>query len=512
MKRLIGGANGSKWALSDSYPYILGNRNDFYDAPSSLDIAWQIFFPMMKVQLRKKSNGKSPILDLTGLNSPEKGDTVTYPEWPHTVMFAYSNFTSLSNDILMEGGKWGLESNFLVSDVDFNGFNFNSYLVNIPLQSNVGKAVTDSNEYYYVAVRGYTPTESFQTMLRFYLPNRYDFGFVRLMDIASEIPIAIGSACNFNPLYRDTLLQFNSNNFVFTGKNFGSNAYQGLSGSNLDSSNFGDFLQQYKELYDTFKRDSENLESINSNVNKSINTFINSNLQFTLPPAALPRQRFTDPLLSKILWKESLDLIYSTFDDEWGLGWNLGYAKADTTPYSTTHAGESFYKINQDYIYLRLNPEFNINGMDAGGKEDYKTSRESSGITKQYYCKLLLTGFGGNATTFIHNPINFNPQISRLTTLHFQWIDSKGVIIDNSDCEWDMTVNLREEHDIQSIPSKMYFNIADPKTGLPALLPTGFQDPSAQEQVDYAKQKKEEELEGEKLAIRKAAESIRTKK
>jgi hypothetical protein len=507
VKRLIGGGNGSKWALSDSPPYILGNRNDSLDAPISLAIAWQIFFPMMKIEMRKLASGTTPIIDLT---------SIRYPEWPHSMMFAYSNFTSLSNDILRDGGKWGLESNYLVSDVGFNGFDFNSYLVNIPLQSNYGRTMTDSNEYYYVAVRGYLPTESFQTMMRFYLPNRYDFGFVRLIDLASEITLAIASSSNFNPLYRETCLQFNSN-FIFTGKNFGSNASQGIAGSNITSTSFGNFLEQYNAYYKTFVEISEALTTINSNVKKSINDFIGSNLQYILPPGSLTRQRFVDPILSRFLWRENLNPINLKLDDEWGLGWNLGFAKSDTT-YSTSHTGDSFYKIQQDYIYLRLNPEFNINGMDAGGKEDYKTSREPSGTTKQYYCKLLLTSFGGNATTFIHNPIKFNPPINRITNLQFQWIDSKGVIIDNADSEWDMTVNITERSDMPAIPDKMPFKPADPKTGLPAPLPAEFQAPKLQEQGDFAAQKEKEELEGQKQALRdqaakaRAAESIRTKK
>jgi hypothetical protein len=504
LKRLIGGVHGSKWILTDSPPYIFANRNDAMDAPTALALAWQIFFPVMKIEMRKLSTGITPIVDRT---------SIKYPEWPHTVMFAYSNFTSLSNDILAEGGKWGLERNFLVSDVKFDGFDFNSYLVNVPLQPNSGTS-GGSNEYYYVALRGYLPTESFQTMMRFYLPNRYDFGFVRLTDIAGEIPLAIASPCNFNPLYRETLRQFNSN-FVFTDVNFGSNATQNIAGSNINSTSFGDFLNQFSQLYQSFESNSSALAAINLNVKASINSFISSNLQFILPPSALTRQRFTDPILSRILWFENLNPNYVGLDDEWGLGWNLGYAKSNTE-YSTTHIGSSFFKIQQDYIYLRLNPEFNINGMDSGGKENYVTSREPSGTTRQYYCKLLLTSFGGNATTFIHNPIKFNPPINRMTNLQFQWVDSKGLLIDNNDCEWDMTVNIRELSSVPQIPNKMDFAVADPKTGLPMPLPPDFQAPKIQAQGDYAASKEKEQLEGEQKALRdaalaaQAAQTIRT--
>ena len=86
--------------------------------------------------------------------------------------------------------------------------------------------------------------------------------------------------------------------------------------------------------------------------------------------------------------------------------------------------------------------------MDSGAKENYSQTREPSGITNQYYCKLLLTSFGGNATTFIHNPIEFTPPINRLSQLQFQWIGSDGAVISNFDSEWDMTVNIAERADV----------------------------------------------------------------
>jgi hypothetical protein len=108
----------------------------------------------------------------------------------------------------------------------------------------------------------------------------------------------------------------------------------------------------------------------------------------------------------------------------------------------------SFYKIQDDYIYLRLNPEFNINRMDSGSKENYTLTREPGGTTNRYYAKLLLTSFGGNATTFIHNPVDLTPSINRLSKLEFQWIGPDGLIINNADAEWDMVVNITENIDV----------------------------------------------------------------
>lgn len=441
--RIYGGGFGSKWMTTDNYPYVYGNRNDAYDSPTAFGIAWQIFFPNIKIELRKTGNNSTPITDLTNL---------TYPEWPHTCMFSYSNYDSMIIDISQ---NWGLEKNFMTSDTTFSGFYFNSYLLNVPLQDTSTQPMANSNAFTYVAVRGYLPTESFQCLMRFNLPNRYDFGFIRETDLINEIELAKVEAFEFNPSYANTISQFNSN-FQFSNVIFGASSTQGLPGSNLSSSNFGDFLSQYVGIYSNFSTNSVVLQTIQSTLAADMNQYISTNLQYILPQTSLSRTRFTDPLLFNILWQSYLTPTYSVMDDEWGLGWNLGFSKQDTAM-STYQVAQSFYKIQDDYIYLKLNEEFNINGMDAGAKENYEVSREPTGSTKQYYCKLLLTGFGGNATTFIHNPITFNPPLNRITNLHFQWMDANGLIINNNDCDWNMTVTLTERYEIPVLPEKMPF-------------------------------------------------------
>lgn len=441
--RIYGGGFGSKWMTTDNYPYVYGNRNDAYDSPTAFGIAWQIFFPNIKIELRKTGNNSTPITDLTNL---------TYPEWPHTCMFSYSNYDSMIIDISQ---NWGLEKNFMTSDTTFSGFYFNSYMLNVPLQDTSTQPVANSNAFTYVAIRGYLPTESFQCLMRFNLPNRYDFGFIRETDLITEIELAKVEPFEFNPSYANTISQFNSN-FQFSNVIFGASSTQALPGSNLSSSNFGDFLSQYVGIYSNFSTNSVVLQTIQSTLAADMNQFISTNLQYILPQTSLSRTRFTDPLLFNILWQSYLTPNYSVLDDEWGLGWNLGFSKQDTAM-STYQVAQSFYKIQDDYIYLKLNEEFNINGMDAGAKENYEVSREPTGSTKQYYCKLLLTGFGGNATTFIHNPITFNPPLNRITNLHFQWMDANGLIINNNDCDWNMTVTLTERYDIPVLPTSMPF-------------------------------------------------------
>jgi hypothetical protein len=341
-------------------------------------------------------------------------------------------------------------------------------------------------------------------MTRFYLPNRYDFGFVRFQDLIDEIAIASNSPTEFSSEYLAALRSFNST-FVFSNLNFG---IQGYVGSNYSSSNFGDFLQIYRSTFISYSNTSNIVSGVQSNLQSSINGFIANDLKYILPSSATSRQRYTDSLLFDIMWNTNLSSNFRKFDDEWGLGWNLGFAKKDTG-YSTIHIGDSFFKIQQDFIYLRLNPEFNINRMDAGGKENYRDGRESTGTTNQYYCKLLLTNFGGNSTTFIHNPITFNPPLNRLTRLSFQWVYPNGAIIDNNDAEWNMTVNIIERLELPVLPDKMAVQPADPKTGKPAPLPPGFAAPSLQQESNLIMEREKKNLEEEQRLLREQAQKLR---
>lgn len=438
--RLVPGAGGSVWLDFDGIQTIMGNRNDSYDVETGINTAWQIFFPTVKIEMRRLTNNYDAIVDTKILDS-----NGYFPEWPHVSMFSYKGSASLSNDTY---SKWGNESktNFLTSDISFNGFYFNSYIANIPLLPNYtnGGPSTD----YYLAVRGWLPTEEFQTYMRFYLPNQYDFGYTRLRDISDEIVLGITAPHpnNFSPKYLTNLLAFN-NDFVFSNKIFGVNQSIGFPGVSMSSSNFGDFINQYKTLFSTLSTNEMIIYDVQSTTTGLINNFISTELKYILPPNALIRQRYTDPILFKINWASQLSPNYLQLVDQWGIGWNLGYAKQDTG-YAMIHTAPSFYKIQDDYIYLRLNPEFNINRMDSGSKENYTLTREPGGTTNRYYAKLLLTSFGGNATTFIHNPVDLTPPINRLSKLEFQWIGPDGLVINNNDAEWDMVVNITEKADV----------------------------------------------------------------
>jgi hypothetical protein len=163
-----------------------------------------------------------------------------------------------------------------------------------------------------------------------------------------------------------------------------------------------------------------------------------------LPNYVLNRTRFTDPLLFSILFKSGLNPEYATLKDEWGLGWNLGFTKEDT-PYTTIQRASSFFKILDDFIYLKMNQELTMNRMDSSAPEDHSITTDATGQTNQYAAKLLLANFGSFAQTMIQNTISFNPPVSSIDRLTFQWVDANNIQINNADCDWNAVVQITEQ-------------------------------------------------------------------
>jgi len=178
-------------------------------------------------------------------------------------------------------------------------------------------------------------------------------------------------------------------------------------------------------------------------LNSNLNIYISTNLQYILPPEKLTSFNFNSPVIFKILWNSSLLPQYKKLTDNWGLGYNLGFKNLDS-PFSLLQQAQSFYKILEDYIYLRISPEYNINTIDITEKEQLNITRDSTGSIGQYFGKLLLGDFNTYSRTFISNQVTFNPPISRLDKLSFEWLDSNGITINNIDCDWSLSLVVTE--------------------------------------------------------------------
>lgn len=436
---LIAGATGGLWATAG--PTLYGNRGDGVDAPKPVDQAWQIFYPVQRIVMRQISRQIIPPAPL-------------YPEYPHTAVAVYDGSGNLTADT---SGRWGLEAstNFITADFTFKGSYFNANDYAVPVYDN-----RTTSDYYYLTVRNYTPTEKSQVLLRVGAPNRYTFGYATPLDLSGEISTAkVVSTTNsqfetyfWDPIYRNSILSFDSNFIIDSnGRTFGGGVIQGYGGSNISSvTGWGDFYGRFRSLFQTYSTSVQLASTINTAVNSNLSNFITTDLQYIIPPQALNRQRFTDPLRFSILWKSSLLPAYATLEEEWGLGWNLGYVKADT-PYETVHKAQSFFKILDDYISLRMSPEFDMNRMDTTLKENLAATQEPTGVTKSFYGKLLLANFGSYAQTMISNPLSFNPPFGKMDRLTFQWVNHVGAIIDNDDCEWNAVIQVVETQTIATV-------------------------------------------------------------
>jgi len=448
------GGAGAKWWVTGNRIY--GNRNDTLDAPTGIGNAWQIFYPTQRVVLTQLQRNFTYMNDLSSVG--------IYNEYPHTNVFVYPSLSNCYNDISsalvpgpigpVGGGQmWGMEnaSNYIAAAADFRGYGFNSFMLAAQLQSN--------NEPYVIAVRNYSPTEISQVMLRVSLPNRYDFGYVTFTDLSNEPVMYQSRPGDFGVNYASVLNGFNSN-FIFdaNGHIFGANQIQGYNGSNFSNvDGFGDLYTQFVSLYKTYNSNIVLINTINSNVAANLSNFIAHDLSNIIPAAAQNRQKYTDPLLFTILWQSALPSQNLYLDQEWGLGWNLGYAKADM-PYDTAQSAQSFYKILDDYINLRLNNELDINRIDTTGQENITFDQDPQGFTKAFHGKLLLAPFGSYAQTLISNPIAFNPPLGRLDKIQFQWLNLNNTIIDNSDCEWNMVVQIVEQRTVATFSAPALIN------------------------------------------------------
>jgi hypothetical protein len=340
-------------------------------------------------------------------------------------------------------------NNFSYSDTSFSGYDFNSYINNINLQQSTDFNNGNADSFNYLAIRAYSPSETFQSLVRFYLPQRYDFGYISLHDLSNE-EHTISLNTNVNPDYASFILKFNQ--AFSTTRAYGVSGLPGFLGSNISTTSFGDFLAKYNSINNTNTSNSIIISSIVGLSNLAVSNLVKGDLQYILPSSLESRNRTTDPVIFSIPFSTCLTSSNINIE-QYGLGYNLGFALADTT-FNTVQRATSFFKILDDYIYLQLNPEFNMNKMDISMPENFTQTLDPTAQSGIYNTKLLLNNFGQYATTFIQSPVNFNPTVGKLDKLSFSWYDSNGNILNNLDCEWSGAVQIVESINLPSFINK----------------------------------------------------------
>jgi hypothetical protein len=460
-----------------------------YSNSYSTSTVYQPYFWNSKITFNSLDQTYDPATDLSlfgGINNIQN-------EFQDTMLFLYSNgdirkkdirdlSTLLSTDELnVTVWKWGMESNvnYIAYD-DQSGYNFLSYIYNQPLRSHDQH---NSTIKYAVHVRGYDPIPKFTTGIRLIGKNYTDFGQVSLWEIAQEIkslglysPISEISSANYlypstpsiytahigeyqstlstnnayryNPErgnyfsheYADALINFNST--FSTNVTFGKKV--GFNGFVSTFTGYEHAIKTYVDLYKNIRNSLSSYTYVLNTATSNVNSYVEQRYGNILPSSIINRNRITDPLPFQFLFSTMLTQPYKSMYDEWGLGYNLGFNKKDTYPPRTTVTSDTFIRIIQDYIYLRLNPELNLNVMSVSGKEDRAMCQDSTAQDDKYFAKILLNNFGGISRSAVVLPKEFNPVLGKYETISCQLVDKNGQQLNNIDCEYNFVLNINE--------------------------------------------------------------------
>jgi hypothetical protein len=412
----------------------------------------------VRVNLNISDTMYNPMTDLRAFGGP----TVVANCYTDTQLYVYDLADNPGADYRDISGGWGAEKAVNFSKFnDDSGYNYLSYIPRIKV---------DKGSPYTLNVRGFVPTVKFLSGVRIAGKNWTDYGEVSLQNLCDEIATLIsggvsigsdGSLVNdayrinnfFSADYARSLLLFNAT-FVGTftfGRGF---ANSNFGGQQITSAGFADFLSQYSSLVAEVASISADIAAAQASAVTLMQEYITSTYTGILPPLVLARNNFTDPLTFSIKFQSALLPPYDKAYDQWGLGWNLGFAKVDT-PFTTRHVANSFIKIVDDFIYIMLDDELNLNGLDVSNKENLALSRDTVGQKQKYYGKLLLNSFGLFSQTLVQSSKEFAHPIGRLEKLTFTLYDSNNRQIDNTDCEYNIVLEIVELSDTVSLDRRL---------------------------------------------------------
>jgi len=442
--------------------------------PPMASIFTEIFYWNSKLSFQSLDQGYDPATDLSTFG----GYSGISQEYQDTYMFMYNNST-IKDDITdvstLSSWSWGAESNVNYTAFDDqSGYNFLSYVNDFPVEPTTTEYATH--------VRAYDPIPSFNTGIRFIGNNYTDFGNPTLRDLMGEISTLTGYTPLMDsngdtlgfltpvqqglgyPLYNSTIstntaIRYNpSNNAYFstdyanrlmlfnqsfsTTEVFGKQV--GFPGISTNFTGFSTAITQYQIDYSTITNNYILYTSILSTATGELNQYILSNYGDILPSSIISRTRYTDPIPFQFLFKSKLVEPYASMTDQWGLGYYLGFPKEDTYPPRVSITSATFIKIVQNYIYLKLSPEFNINALSLTSKENLGESRLTTGEDQKYFSKILLNNFGSFCQAAVTLPKQFNPTLGRIETMSFQLINPNGTQISSIDCEYDMVLEITE--------------------------------------------------------------------
>jgi hypothetical protein len=353
------------------------------------------------------------------------------PGYADTRLFVFDDPESL--DLATEYFGAEVDGDYLYTDDD-GGYYQYSYIPNNTYQGD--------GQGYMVAVRGYAPTEDFTTVVRITGSTKVTFGTHTLTDMVSSISnIAALSTTGMDATYVTTMRNFGSKFNV--NRTFGGEVLNSYAGVTVSTATFNEYLSTYLLHYSAATALTTAINTSFDTVDSNMNTFVQNYFGDILPSTYWDRVVFNDPIPFQLQFASALQPQYADLDRKWGLGWSLGFPKADTE-YGIVHAGTALFQILDDVIYLQMDQAQGMNTISTGAPEDENSGSNGSGKTDSYFAKILLNSYGDYAQSFVHAPKEFRPPIGQITKAHFRLVDAAGNVLDNEDCEWTGTISITE--------------------------------------------------------------------
>lgn len=210
-------------------------------------------------------------------------------------------------------------------------------------------------------------------------------------------------------------------------------------------------------------------EEINTQVRSKLREYLQQQYAGILPDTFADRERFNDPIEFRIYFREFLTDEQKSRRFNWGLGYNLGFDKVDTS-YNTVHEAQNIPQfLGENYVYLLVNDseDFNRGAMayhdnnaenviipDVSGipgtaiVSDIATFGDGNqyiGGRNKYYAKIRLSSFGSYTTSITQYDKVFNPPLSQLEKVRFRLVDRYGNVINNSECDFEGVISIKTD-------------------------------------------------------------------
>lgn len=261
------------------------------------NISYQAFWPVQNIIFERVATTYKPMIELNTIINPDlldenQNSIIDFSgafEYPRSQLFYYDNLTDLFADISDsvggDGYRWGFESRYKEADLSFNGYANNSYIYNLtPGTDDVG----------YLLLRAYSPTEQFQTIVRFAIRDSgldaktrglYTFGLKTTKMLTDEYTLLQEGETNFTPEYKTSLQNFWNNfigGFVFGIEKINLIGFNDITGLDTDY-----FLGKFRSLWSSLQSDIAFINNIDTYTLNKINSFINTRYKTVLPPNLL---------------------------------------------------------------------------------------------------------------------------------------------------------------------------------------------------------------------------------